>query len=119
MCHMIKTVSLLLLLAGATPAANPEPLIIPAVQQWQGAEGTLDIQKAPIILAARDEKLLRPTAELMRAELADKPEILVGEKPAGKPAITFALTDKPFAAGNSAIEEQSYGVEITATGVTI
>jgi hexosaminidase len=115
-------VALLLTTAGAGVAAaavNPEPAIVPAVQQWQGADGSVAIAGTPIVLAAKDEKLLRPTAELLRADLPTPAEIIVGDAPAGKTAIVLTLTDKPFHAAAQAIEEQSYQVDVTGRGVTI
>jgi len=45
-------------------AANSEPQVVPAVQQWQGGTGTVDLRGAAIVIAPRDEKDLRATAEV-------------------------------------------------------
>ena len=119
----MKTMSLFFLFTvcgiSAIAAVNSEPPIVPAVQQWQGATGHLDIRNAPVVLASKDEKLLRPTAELLRCDLAGRSEIIIADRPVGKPAIRLVLSDIPFKAGTNVIEEQSYTVDITGKGVTV
>lgn len=104
-------------------AENAEPQIVPAVQQWQGGTGTVDVLRAPIVVVAGDEKTLRPTAEMLQADFAamgfPKPEIIAGEQLAGSKAIKFELTEKPFNAASNVIEEQAHSVEIGPDGVTI
>ena len=75
-------------------------------------------------MAKKDEKLLRPTAELIAADLADLglpwPQIVIGEgleDPAVlrlpvKAVIQLTLSDAPFRAGERVIEEQSYSLDI-------
>jgi hexosaminidase len=115
--------ALVLLGTAAVRAANPEPVIVPAVQHWQGGDGTLDVRGAPIGIAAADDGSLRPTAEVMRDDLAamgfPRPEILLGDVPEGKTALVFVLTKAPFNAGTNVIEEQAYSVEIATHRVTI
>ncbi len=106
-----------------TYAVDADPQIVPAVQQWQGGAGHLDMSGAVISVSASDEKLLRPTAELFQAGIAGaglpKPQIVIGNPPGGKPAVVFVLTQTPFKAGGKTIEEQSYSVEIAGNAVTI
>ena len=121
-----RAIALLALLAadGMPPPLNPEPAIVPAVQQWRGGTGSLDIRGAPLVIAGTDEQVLRPTAELMQADLArmglPRPEIIAGQRPSDKTAIVLVLTETPFAAGDKTIiDEQSYAVDIGGDAVTI
>src|SRR5512135_1454542 len=114
--------SLLIFAYGAVAANNPEPSIVPAAQQWIGDTGTLDLHGAPIVISEKDEKLLRPTVELMSRDLAaiGYPTCTFAAKgPLSSPLITFAFTYKPFNAGTNVIEDQSYRLTIETNGVTI
>lgn len=107
----------------AVAPANPMPSIVPAVRQWTGGVGSVDIRNVPVFISVADAAALRPTAEVLAEDMValglPRPEIIVGDQPAGKTGIVFALTDKPFNAGAGTIEEQAYSVEITPAGVVI
>lgn len=123
MCALLACASMVRAIELAASATNPEPVIVPAVHQWLGGTGGLDISHAPIVVAAKDERLLRPTAELMRADLAEmgfpEPKIVVGERARGQPAIVLVLTHVLFKASEKSIEDQSYSVEIGDDAVVL
>jgi hexosaminidase len=107
----------------AALAANPEPCIVPAIQQWQGAEGSLNPGGVPIVLAKEDAAALHATAELFQADLAasglPKPEILIAETRPVTKAIFLDLNETPMAPTKEVIEEQAHAVDITPNGIAL
>src|ERR1043165_9980389 len=67
--------------------ANPMPAIVPAVCQRTGGVGSVDIRSVPVFIAAVDAAALRPTAEVLAEDMVTlglpRPEIIVGDPPAG------------------------------------
>lgn len=100
---------------------NPEPAIVPAVQQWHGGTGSVKLLGAPIVVAPNEMANLRRTAEVLQGDLVamgfPKPEIV--EKATTGESISLVLTDAPFHPAENVIEEQAHSVEIGRSGVTI
>jgi hypothetical protein len=123
MNHLLKCLFVLATCLAVPLCAGEPPAIVPAVQQWQEGVGTVELARAPIVIAPEVAASLRPTAAILQEDLAAlgfaRPEIVVGEKPTQGPAIVLALTKVPFNVGPGVIEDQSYSMEITAAGVVI
>ncbi|AQT69556.1 Beta-hexosaminidase [Anaerohalosphaera lusitana] len=107
-CIMITTVH----------AANPEPQIIPAPEQWQGGEGSFDASNAKVAIDSDFKKQLEPVADILREDLA----FLTGRKKSkfkpgwfsGKNGHILLTLDT---AGNE-ISEEGY-ILVIGDGVTI
>lgn len=99
---------------------NPEPAVVPALQEWTGGQGKLDLAGAAIVIAPADESVLKPIAERMQAELAKlglpRPEIQVATQPAKAPAYRLTLGELPKPQRQALLDE-AYSLEITSSGV--
>ena len=68
----IFTLSSLLLLCLMAIAQNPCPQVIPALQQWKGAKGTLTLPaQGSIVINASDESALNQTASILADDLKE------------------------------------------------
>ena len=79
---MIKRTLLFSLYATAWlhAATNPQPPVIPAVKEWQGAEGSLKLDTSRIFIHPKHTKELRPIATLLTTELGKNAEVVVSDK---------------------------------------
>ncbi|NWK57621.1 family 20 glycosylhydrolase [Verrucomicrobiaceae bacterium N1E253] len=71
--------SLSLVLGGLIPleaAPNPQPHTVPAVQSWDGAEGSLKPNLSSIFINPSQQKALKPIADLLASELPGTPTVL-------------------------------------------
>lgn len=59
---------------------NPQPQIVPAIQQWQGAEGSLKLKAATISITSEQAKDLKPIADLLAQELPGENKVSTGPK---------------------------------------
>ncbi len=79
--HIMKPtiLSLSLVLGGLIPleaAPNPQPHTVPAVQSWDGAEGSLKPNLSSIFINPSQQKALKPIADLLASELPGTPTVL-------------------------------------------
>lgn len=99
-------------------APNPQPKIVPAVHQWQGAEGQLQLDTSKILVDTRFDKALSPIAKLLASEWGSATRIV--KSPAPKPGslfLTLEAGDKSSEAYQLDIQNDVRIKASTAAGV--
>lgn len=62
-------------------APSPAPSIVPAVKQWQAAQGTLQLDASKIYVNPKQSQELTPLANLLASELPGNPNVIAESKP--------------------------------------
>ncbi|MCW1923868.1 family 20 glycosylhydrolase [Luteolibacter arcticus] len=93
-------IHLLALLSAAVAAPNPSPLVVPAVHEWTGGEGTLEVETARILVDASHQASLAGVAAVLQSDLATLRGGPIGIEISDKPAAgaVFLTLTKPDAA---------------------
>ncbi len=78
---------------------NKKPLVIPALREWHGYEGTFELQKSSsIVIDPKDKNTLQKAAEIFQNDLflftGIKPEIKIGKPQPGDIFLTLQEKDK-------------------------
>lgn len=53
----------------ARGAANPEPVVVPAIRKWTGGEGSIPFQNCTIVVDPKSETQLLPIAQLFQQDM--------------------------------------------------
>ncbi len=104
----------------AAATTNAAPNVVPAVQQWQGGLGRLDVARATLYVDPAAAGALKPVARLLQEDFERlglrRPDVQVGPPAGGKTAITLSLAaDLPLPPVAGVQTNEAYVLDIGDT----
>jgi hexosaminidase len=94
---------------------NPEPAVVPALQQWTPGQGKVSLRDAGIVVEQKSAAALTPIAKILQQDLkaigfGEKP-IATADSASTQSGIVLELVDKSPAEG-LAFPDQAYSIDI-------
>src|SRR5262249_6869955 len=94
---------------------NPEPVVVPALQQWTPGKGRVSLRGAGITGAHNASAALGPVAQLLQQDLVAiglaKETVKIAEPVSARSGIVLALGEAP-PAESIAFPDQAYSIDI-------